>query len=234
MTSRAAALALLAILPVLPWRPALAQTDVSGSVALQSDYRYRGQSLGDGRPAPQFTLNLDHVSGWYGGLFGSGSSMGEVRGVKLQAYAGYALRLRSGWSVEAGCSRSTYTQVHAADFNECYAGASGERLGTRLYYAPRYLGHRARTLYGEANLFYPVHPRVNLIAHAGLLYTLHGMEWPGIPAHSRYDLRLGASVAVGNWTVQLAREQTQDDGLRYSNYPVRSPRAWVLGASYAF
>ena len=234
MTQRAAALACLAILPLLPWRPAMAQNDFSGSVALQSDYRYRGQSLGDGKPVPQLTLNLDNASGWYGGLFASGSSMGELRGVKLQAYAGYALRLRSGWSVEAGCSRSSYTQLHFADFNECYVGASGERVTTRLYYSPRYLGHKNRTLYGEANLFYPVHSSLNLIAHAGLMYKLSGMEWPGIPDHSRYDLRLGASVPFGNWTVQLAREQTQDDGVRYNHYPARPARAWVLGATYSF
>jgi len=229
-----ATLALLAILPLLPWRPALAQTDVSGSVALQSDYRYRGQSLGDGRPVPQFTLNLDHASGWYGGLFGSGVSMAEQHGAKLQAYGGYALRLRSGWSVEAGCSRSTYTQLHDNDFNECYAGASGERVTARLYYAPRYLGHMTRALYGEANLFYPVHPGINLIAHAGLLRTLRGMEWPGVPAHARYDFRLGATFPFGNWTLQLAREQSQDDGQRYNNYPLRPTRAWVLSTTYTF
>ncbi|GJJ04238.1 hypothetical protein RugamoR64_47760 [Duganella rhizosphaerae] len=233
MTLRAT-LALLAILPLLPWRPAVAQTDISGSVALQSDYRYRGQSLGDDRPSPQFTLNLDHASGWYAGLFGSGFSIADVHGAKLQAYGGYALRLRSGWSVEAGCSRSTYTQLHNNDFNECYVGASGERVTTRLYYAPRYLGRPARAWYGEANLYYPVHPSLNLTAHAGLLRTQRGTDWPGIPASSRYDLRLGASIPFGNWTVQLAREQTRDDGLRYNNYPARSPRAWVLGATYAF
>ncbi len=233
MTLRAT-LALLAILPVLPMRPALAQTDISGSVALQSDYRYRGQSLGDDRPSPQLTLNLDHASGWYAGLFASGFSIAEVRGAKLQAYGGYALRLRSGWSVEAGCSRSTYTQLHNNDFNECYAGASGERVTARLYYAPRYLGRMARAWYGEANLFYPLHPGFNLVAHAGLLRTQRGTDWAGMPASSRYDLRLGASIPFGNWTVQLAREQAQDDTLRYNNYLARSPRAWVLGASYAF
>jgi uncharacterized protein (TIGR02001 family) len=224
----------LALLCILPWPPATAQTDFSGSAALQSDYRYRGQSLGDGRPVPQLTLNLDDASGWYGGLFASGSSIGDVHGAKLQGYAGYALRLASGWSVEAGCSRSAYTQLHSADFNECYVGASGERLTTRLYYSPRYFGYAARTLYGEVNLFYPVHPSVNLIAHAGLMHTLHGMAWPGIPASSRYDLKLGASVPLGNWTLQLAREQTQDDGVRYVHYPPSSNRAWTMSATYSF
>ncbi|MQA18016.1 TorF family putative porin [Rugamonas rivuli] len=234
MTLRAAALACIAILPLLPWRHAMAQTDFSGSVALQSDYRYRGQSLGDGQVVPQLTLNLDHVSGWYAGLFASGAAMGDLNGYKVQAYGGYALRLRSGWSVEAGCSRSSYTQLHFVDFNECYAGASAERFTTRLYYSPRYFGHHARTLYGEVNLFYPVHPSFNLIAHAGLLHTLSGMAWPGVPAGSRHDYKLGASVPLGNWTIQLAREQTQDDGIRYNHYPPRPARAWVLSSTYSF
>jgi len=91
-----------------------------------------------------------------------------------------------------------------------------------------------RALYGEANLFYPVHPGINLIAHAGLLRTLRGMEWPGVPAHARYDFRLGATFPFGNWTLQLAREQSQDDGQRYNNYPLRPTRAWVLSTTYTF
>lgn len=234
MTLRTAALACLALLPLLAWRSAAAQADFSGSVALQSDYRYRGQSLGDGRPSPQLTLNLDSASGWYGGVFAAGTSIGDQRGAKLQAYGGYALRLRSGWSVEAGCSRATYTQLHSADYNECYAGASGERLTTRLYYAPRYFGGAARALYGELNVFYPLHPSVNLIAHAGLLRTLRGRDWPATPASSRYDLKLGASLPFGNWSVQLAREYTRDDGIGYSYVPQRPSQAWVLSTTYAF
>ena len=214
--------------------PASAQVDLTGSVSLQSDYRYRGQTPGDSGIVPQLTLNLDGNGGWYVGGFASPVTINQRYGYKLQAYAGYAQRMGSTWSWEAGCSHIGYTQVHVNDFQECYGGLSAERISTRLYYSPRYFGYAARVLYGELNLFYPLHPRVNLIAHGGLLYNLSDGVWPGIPAKSRYDARLGVSLPFGKWTLQVAREFGQDDGIRYSSYPVHPAKRWSAGLSYAF
>lgn len=231
MTMRLRALACLLLLPL---QDVCAQADLTGSVSLQSEYRYRGQTPGDGGPVPQLTLNLDGAGGWYLGGFASAMSIGTLKGYKLQAYAGYARRLGSGWSWEAGCSHIAYTQVHVNDFQECYGGLSAELVSTRLYYSPRYLGYTARVLYGEVNLFYPLHPSVNLVAHAGLLRNLSNGIWPGIPAKSRYDARLGVSIPIDNWTLQVARELGQDDGIRYSSYPVHPAKSWSMSASYSF
>ncbi|WP_229205816.1 TorF family putative porin [Duganella sp. Leaf126] len=214
--------------------PALAQLDVTGSVAVQSEYRYRGQNPGEYGLTPQATINVDTDRGWYGGGFASAITVGDVRGYKLQGYAGYARRLQSGGSWELGCSHINYTQAHENNFNECYAGLSFERGSTRLYYAPRYLGYDARVLYGEINAFYPVHPRFNLVGHLGLLHNLSGGFFPGIPDAWRYDARIGVGIPFGRATLQLAREHVQDDGRRYTMYPVHPPRRWSWGLSYAF
>jgi uncharacterized protein (TIGR02001 family) len=227
---RAAAFLLSSLLAPSTW----AQYDLTGSVALQSEYRYRGQTPGDSGPVPQLTLNLDTPSGWYIGGFASGVRIASTSGYKVQAYAGYAQRLASGLTWEAGCDHIGYTQVHINDYNECYGGLSGERLSGRLSYAPHYAGYAARVLYGELNAFYPVHPRVNLIAHGGLLYNHSNGTWPSIPNRSRYDLRLGAAIPFGNWTLQVAREYSRNDGTRYYGYPVHPAKAWTMGATYAF
>lgn len=213
---------------------ARAQADISGSVALQSEYRYRGQNPGKGGAVPQVTVNVDGLAGWYLGGFASAMTIGDVEGYKLQGYAGYAQRMRSGGSWEAGCSRITYTQAHGNDFSECYAGLSFERGSTRIYYSSKYLGFAARTIYAEVSAFYPVHPRFNLIAHAGVLYNLSDGYFPGIPASSRVDARLGVGIPFGNWTAQIAREYVQDDGRRYISYPVHPPKSWSFGVTYAF
>ena len=44
---------------------------VSGSVTLVSDYRYRGISLSDGRPTAQLSVAYDRPDGWYMGAFAS-------------------------------------------------------------------------------------------------------------------------------------------------------------------
>src|SRR5476649_1653903 len=74
-----------------------AQTSVS--VSLLSDYRYRGETLSDGQPAPQINVNLDSDSGWYGCALASGNiHLGDHQMAQLLAYAGYAQRMASGWS----------------------------------------------------------------------------------------------------------------------------------------
>ncbi|WP_229257166.1 TorF family putative porin [Duganella callida] len=211
-----------------------AQADISGSVALQSEYSYRGQAPGDGGAVPQLTLNVDTVSGWYVGGFASGVHIGDNHGYKLQAYAGYARRMASGLSWEAGCNHNSYTQAHVYDFQECYGGLSGERFSARLYYAPRYFGYHSRVLYAEGNYFHPLTERINLVAHGGLLYNVRGDAWPGIPRRARYDVRLGIAVPVGNWTLQAARQYSPDDDTWYPPYPVHSAKAWTWSASYAF
>ena len=224
---------------------AVAQTAVSGSVSVLSDYRYRGQSLSDDKTAYQLTVNVDHTSGWYAGGFATSANVADTNGAQLIGYAGYAQRLRSGISWEAGCTRTAYTSWHAADYSECYAGLAGERTGGRLYYSPRYLGRDDRTLYAEINTFYPLHEQVNLTGHVGLLHTLSGGAWPGIPASQRYDARIGINLRLGDWSAQLARSyaqaESQPNGAPAAPYdPPPGPRyarpahAWVLGASYAF
>lgn len=210
-----------------------AQTTVSGSLSMLSEYRYRGIALSDGGAAAQLNINLDHDSGWYGGGFATNASIANLKGVQLIAYAGYAQRLRSGASWEAGCTRTTYSQWHSYDYGECYAGGAWERLSARLYYAPDYLGRAARTTYGELNAYYPLQERVSLIAHAGWMRTLSGRQYPGIPAHTRFDARAGVSVRLGDWSAQLVRAATQSEP-GYYGVPPRPAQLWLLSAVYNF
>jgi len=220
-------------LALSPMPHAAAQTAVSASVSALSDYRYRGISLSDGKAAVQLNVNFDHASGWYGGGFATSSNVGDLNGAQLIAYGGYARRLSSGASWEAGCTRTAFTQWHAYDYSECYAGGSLERVSARVYFAPRYLGHDSRTVYGELNAFYPLQERINLIAHAGWLHTLSGQAYPGVPSDTRYDARLGVSIQLGDWNAQLVRSSTQSEPAYYPNYG-HSPQAWILSAVYSF
>ena len=96
--------------------PACAQ--VSGSVTLLSDFRYRGTSLSDGLPTVQATVAVDRGDGWYGGL-----QLTRVRFMypgaefELQAipYIGFVHAVRPGLSIEAGAQYAGYSQSHDYD-----------------------------------------------------------------------------------------------------------------------
>lgn len=214
-----------------------AAAQASGSAALVSDYRFRGLSLSDGHPSAQLGLNYDSPGGWYAGAQAAGANLRERDMVQLTAYGGLARRLASGWSWEAGASASGFTRSHDSDYMEWYAGLASERTGLRLYYSPRYFGRDLRTAYAEVNGFYPLHDKVRLVAHGGMLrYLPHAGDSDGLPA--RYDGRLGLAAALGDWNVQLAWVASSSRGSAGAAYPpsyyAPSRQALVLSVAYSF
>ena len=70
---------------------ATARADWSGSIALVSDYRFRGISLTDGQPALQAGVAYDHPTGLFAGLFASNVDLDPGgSGLGGQVYGGYA------------------------------------------------------------------------------------------------------------------------------------------------
>src|SRR6266542_4368251 len=143
----------------------------SGSASLLSDYRFRGISLSHNRPAAQIALAYDDASGWYGGAFASTVQFvyPTNRELQLVSFIGYAKRLPSGLSWEAGADYSAVTGAESYSYPEVYAGIASENVSARLYYAPRYFGQESGVIYGEVNASQQLIDRVRLLAHGGLL-----------------------------------------------------------------
>lgn len=209
-----------------------ATAQVGGNIALLSDYRFRGVSMSDGHPVPQLTLNYDDPDSWYWGVQASGVNLRERGGTQWIAYAGMARRLASGWSWEAGASRSVLPRDHGSDYGEWYAGLAAERIGFRLYFSPHYFGRDTRTLYAEMNGFYPMPGGFKLVAHIGVLRPLPraGME----AASMVRDGSLGLAAALGDWNAQLAWVASSGGAPRSVYYVEAASRAVVLSAAYSF
>lgn len=77
--------------------------EVSGNVALVTDYRFRGVSLSAGDPAIQGGIDVSHSSGFYVGTWASsiegGSAYGEM---ELDLYGGWSGDIAEGLSVDVG------------------------------------------------------------------------------------------------------------------------------------
>ena len=210
-----------------------ARAQASASVSLTSEFSVRGVSLSDGRAAPQLSLSYDAEPGWYAGAFAAPRVRlgGRPDLTELIAYAGYAHRLASGLSWEAGASSTAFR--HASDYNyrEIYAGLASDRISGRLYLAPAYYGYGGRVAYAELNGFHPLSERIKLIAHIGALHRLHGQA-PG--ARDHVDLRLAIGYDAGACNVQLAWLSGSSVGPGTARGGGRSPRALALSASYSF
>ncbi|RSZ60646.1 hypothetical protein HF313_18945 [Massilia atriviolacea] len=175
----------------------------SGSVALVSDYYYRGVGYSKGDPVAQFNLSFDTRSGFYAGSFASLLKMsGAPRGVYAIGYAGYARRMRSGPSWEVGASNHTFSTMSGLNYREVYAGLGGERLSGRVSYSPAYLGTSMGTVYGELNGGVALSDDVGLFARVGYLRPVSTV--PRYSSGTRVDGRIGIGVSVDAWKVQAA------------------------------
>lgn len=122
--------------------PALAQDaeapseiTVTGSVALTSDYRFRGVSQSAGDPAIQGGITVSHASGFYVGTWGSSIDLGSTYGhTEVDLFGGWTGEVASGLTADVGLLYYAYPNGHVGDaeFFEPYASISGQAGPAKL------------------------------------------------------------------------------------------------------
>jgi len=218
--------------------PAAARAGVAVSVAVASDYRYRGFSLSDDEPALTLTVTLDHASGAYAGVSGIGTLGGHdaPRWLGYQAYVGYAARLRPELSWDVGLTATDVTRYGdlrgPVRYGEAYAGLSWKSLSAHVYYAPDYLGQGAATLYADVDGAIRPAPHWRLFGHAGVLTPLDGGAH-GRPRQPTYDLKAGLAATLKSLELQLAWTELGPNGA-YLAGERQERGALVVSATYSF
>ena len=211
-----------------------ARAQFGATVSVESDYRFRGVSLSESKPAWRLTVNHDFMSGAYAGA--SATSVELARGDRYSqfvGYAGYATRPVDGRSLEFGASYSHFTGNSSYDYLEAYAGVLAQRWSLRVHYAPDYFGRGVQTAYVDANAHWPLNEHVRLFGHTGALVPLAGHAvWPD-DKRTRFDLRLGLGVAADSFDVQLAWVEASRGGPYPAVYASRRS-TWQLSALLSF
>ena len=124
-----------------------ASAEVSGSVAVVSDYLFRGVTQTSEKPALQGGVTWTHDSGFYAGGWGSSISWlsdadPDVSSqVELDMFAGYTVKFgQSEFGYDVGLNYYGYPGDYPAGFNdpdtlELYFGLSWKFLSARYWYA---------------------------------------------------------------------------------------------------
>ena len=156
-----------------------AAADVSGSIAITTDYIYRGQSHSAGQPAAQAGIQF-HSSGWNAGLWGSSVDFQNGAGgaYELDLQAGYTWQLNQDWSMQLGVVHYAYLDDRDTgyDYDEVTASISYQQRATAsVSWSPNtskrtYQGFvwDQQALAYELSLLQPLHSRWS--AYAGLGY----------------------------------------------------------------
>lgn len=205
---------------VLTAAPAFAQDEaeeaapefnVSGNVALVSEYRFRGVGLSAGDPALQGGIDLTHSSGFYVGTWASSIQGGTPYGeVELDVYGGWTGAVAEGVTVDVGLLYYIYPTTDdplnldpATDYFEPYASVSttigpvGATAGVAYAWEQDALGGNDNLyLYTDFSLAVPGTP-VTASAHLG--YTDGAFAPPllaGTGDDTGLDWSLGLTAAV--------------------------------------
>jgi len=219
-----------------------AAAQVSGTLSAVSDYRYRGVTFSDRNPALQAGIAYDAPPGWYAGLFGStvrlAPPLSPIAHFQAIAYAGYAIRLPSGVSVEAGGAHSAFSGNRSLDYGEVFLGAATENASARIYYSPKYFGQSSSAVYGEINGSPQIVDRVRLLLHAGMLQhrytspygTLYGVE----PTSQVFDARIGVRIDLDLVQLEIAWVGVSNHSAAYLFTGRNTPNGVVVALSHAF
>lgn len=109
--------------------------EISGNVALTSNYIFRGVTQNNEDPALQGGFDWEDKSGFYLGVWGSNVDFGGDESTELDFYGGYGFELAPGFSVDLGLTLFKFfggDDASDADVEEAHIGLS--YVGFDLYY----------------------------------------------------------------------------------------------------
>ena len=151
--------ALAAALSSLPMTQAFG-AEVSGNIALTTDYKFRGISQSDSAPSVQGGFDIAFDNGAYVGTWGAAVDFdcaidtcgGLNGGIELDYYAGFASDISDSVSFDIGYIYYDYPQDEGllGDYGEVYGSLSFGDFGIGMNYSDEYWGETGKFTYTYA------------------------------------------------------------------------------------
>jgi|TARA_B110000503_G_scaffold132396_1_gene208312 uncharacterized protein (TIGR02001 family) len=204
------------VVPTLLASATVNAAEVSGNVALTTDYRFRGISQSDSAPSIQGGFDVAFDSGLYMGTWGaavdfdSSSDVGLNGGIELDYYIGYGSDIgESGVSFDIGYIYYDYPQDEAllGDYQELYGALSLSDFTVGINYSDDYWGEAGKFyyVYGSYSIALPNDFSLDLLIGQGnydeVIYLSEG-------ADTHINWVVGVSKSLADLDFTLAYEDT--------------------------
>jgi uncharacterized protein (TIGR02001 family) len=204
-------LSMLAV--VLPAEAARAGNTFSGSLALVSDYRFRGISQNNREAAPQVEIDWRNENGWSGGLWASTVDFDdrENTSFEIDLYGARAFTLWNG-DLSLQVYYYAYPDHHPKSGSPRYSAfeASAEfshslgpvEVKAAAAWSPEFFGETGRAVSLSLNASYPLTENVSLSGTFGQQWVAAWDRAPGAGFPYRY-WDIGVSRAFRHFTMDL-------------------------------
>jgi len=195
-----------------------ALAEISGNVALTTDYVFRGVSQTDNQFALQGGFDYAHESGFYAGTWASNVDSNFFSGtstdpqIELDLYAGFSGELENGVGYDVGILHYDYPGYSASDTNEVYVSGSYNNFTVSFNYSDElsFIGSDESAWYLAAGYDMDLPEDFGLSLHVGLN---DGDAYDTTSYPTQYvDWSVGLSKSVGGVDLGLTYTDTDDDG----------------------
>jgi uncharacterized protein (TIGR02001 family) len=180
-----------------------ARAEVSSTIALSSDYDFRGITQTARDPALSASLDWSGESGVYAGAWASNVDFGAGTDsdVEVDVLAGYrgSISEDAGFDI-GGVYYSFWPNGDKVDFGELYAGLSWKALSAKFWYAPDFGNSGDSATYIEANATIPLPEDFDLTLHIG---QSDGDYWDNANNGGYVDYSIGFTKTVGKFALGL-------------------------------
>jgi uncharacterized protein (TIGR02001 family) len=226
----------VALCAAAPARPAAPSDEFSfgGSLALTSDYIYRGLSESDGHGALQADLHVDSADGTFLGVWGSTRThaLEPDADYDLEVYLGHRFRLSNTWSATLD-ARSHYfvagRQDLSADYQELAASvsymdrwtASVTAIPNAVRYYYYYRTYRSAAWVADTSGQWLLGHGFFVTAGAGYYHQSSG---GGIPGAGYAYGNAGLAFEYRSWRLDMGYFVAQQQAQQLVPYPIANDR----------
>ncbi|AFJ03068.1 hypothetical protein, proteobacterial [Methylophaga frappieri] len=190
------------------WESEDGNHSTSASVALSSEYIWRGISQTDGDPAISGSFDYAHSSGFYAGVWGSNVDYGDDASAEFDAYLGFAGEFGdSGVGYDIGALRYMFPGEDY-NFNEVYGSLSYSIFSVGIAYSGDTLGSDEDGYYYYADAGYELPFGLNLYGGVGV-YDADENTFGPEDSYTHYWV--GVSKDLAGFTFDLSYQDADSD-----------------------
>lgn len=187
--------------------------EASASVAMTTDYIWRGVSQTDNDPAIQGSFDIAHASGLYAGAWASSYEFGNGASMELDLYGGFSNDvdlMGTAITYDFGWLHYEYPGASAANFDEFYVGLGGSPIDNMnvsfYYYFGLDIDNDDFGDYRDLSADYTLPEElwgITLLGHLG------HYDVPGA-GNEYFDWKIGAAKDFGDFNLEVAYTDTDD------------------------